>query len=65
MTRIQKKIDIANSILEAIAEKYGDGGMFDWYRATPKSTKRSPDGTWYEYESLIVDILDKYEGRGK
>lgn len=53
---------IAIKILESIAEVYGNPDMFDGSEVINEDgtiTKCEPDGTWYEYEDMIVDIIDK------
>lgn len=44
----------AIKILEAIAKKFGNGNMFD-----ARGGNIEPDGTWYEYEDMVTEILAK------
>lgn len=45
---------VAIEILEKIADKYGNSSMFDSLKHGGE-----PDGTWYEYEDLVVDIINR------
>ena len=44
----------AIKILEAMAEKLGNESIFDNRNMDDKA---EPDGTWYEYEDLVTNLL--------
>ena len=45
----------AIKILEAIAEKLGNSWIFD---NASQNRKDEPDGTWYEYEDMVTNIIE-------
>jgi hypothetical protein len=45
----------AIKILEAIAKKLGNEDIFD---NASQNRKDDPDGTWYEYEDLVTNIIE-------
>jgi hypothetical protein len=46
----------AIQILETIAEKLGNENIFD---SASQNGKDEPDGTWYDYEDMVTDIIAK------
>lgn len=45
----------AINILETIAEEFGNPWLFDNEYA---EEGKEPDGTWYDYEDLVTELLD-------
>jgi hypothetical protein len=50
----------AIKILEAIAEKLSDPNVFD-YDNRIRTNNDNPDGTWYEYEDMVTNIIEGEE----
>jgi hypothetical protein len=54
--------EIATEILEEIANVYGNPDLFDGSNVINEdgtTTKCEPDGSWYEFEDLVTEKLDK------
>ena len=58
---------LAIRILEAVAEAYGNPNLFDGSEVINEdgtTTKCEPDGSWYEYEDLVTElILEALDGK--